>query len=1149
MFNINDLYTTLGTNKVYGCWTNLVTKFDTSSFYNWEQDNLPVLDLDERTSYIWERLGYPTSSITGLAFAVSANAVTSCNSNIFTTLSGCLAAIPDVVNFPVVVEVASFGDLGTLSLSNKVFGPRGSIEIINRNFAKAEPQNTKSGYVTTLSKQLHKSNNSNYLASAVTWTGLDAQINVYQNIKKEFFITSAVSISCPVFSSTSPVDARFAANTMTLFTKKVNPQKLISSKLTASLADTNSVSPLSVADKVVFGPYEENTESWDQISTYDAVPINELTGAEITWRDNDDTAEATVIAYGNTLKGISIYNCNGPIYIRGFTVDGMGYQGKEYGIDIRNSSVNLEDCSVSRCTKAGLYLSNSKVNILRSFITYRNYAFDSNGNRLDTTWLNKINRLKYNTSGSSEKAAGILAVNSEINFSSTYNRDISLYRSSMSTYYPAGYVTNQLSSIPPSYGKLTCFARNDIGILAINSFIRGGKNETIGSAESSIASKECENIVFESNSEAGIRLINSKFDWSGRTVLLANYIGMDSNSSEVSLDTIYAAFNQKEAILLNKSRLNYNKDLYLPATTYATLTSRYHQASFMLNGTHLKLNDSSFEPTYASSMPSIYEKFVASGSFGVIENNTGYKYLLPSIIVDNGSRLKVVSLNIENSESFSDATKSIFGAGISVTNNSDLTLQGTSGYVNKVIGPEGYTYQYNKAGLYADGNSTIRIQGPTVMGKYGVDVLINNNSKLEITPHRDGDGRLLVNEFNLSEPGNHTVVELHSTRSCLVANNNSIITMEDLGDYRVNWGKSAYGIAALASGVDYRTDTDLAYDLYTSGGSIQFYPNPNDSTDYTGGSPPGIANPALEIYSGGDGLTKNVYGFFYFFGEGQYIGNPVNSHQFATITGGGMCLRALNQSKVNVDNVHFPCGFWSPSGNIYESSGVANNCDKLFIWNMADLSQLNAKLISVSGVHPADAAYFGPSGTWGSLSGAPVTTPETSSVSILDFYGKGSGHRYATSSATNQGPFRLYFSVNPEVNWSLSGGVMNGYLRQLYSQGYQPASSITFEPNLSSVYKSILSPIGTSSVAASGFFYASSFMFSPYTVRVLLDESAANSFANAKHNTVGKSGFGKVISVYMPYTGVYGGDSATNTVRDRGDGVKSVNTFDLEKKN
>ena len=67
MFISNDIYTVNSTAlKLMKCWTDKVTKFDSNSFYNWEQDNMPVYDLEERTHYLWEKMGFPTSSIHGL---------------------------------------------------------------------------------------------------------------------------------------------------------------------------------------------------------------------------------------------------------------------------------------------------------------------------------------------------------------------------------------------------------------------------------------------------------------------------------------------------------------------------------------------------------------------------------------------------------------------------------------------------------------------------------------------------------------------------------------------------------------------------------------------------------------------------------------------------------------------------------------------------------------------------------------------------------------------------------------------------------------------------------------------------------------------------------------------------------------------------
>ena len=56
-FNPNDIYTSSGSVMLYNSWTPYVSKYDTSSFYNWEQDNLPLYDLEERTYELWEQQG------------------------------------------------------------------------------------------------------------------------------------------------------------------------------------------------------------------------------------------------------------------------------------------------------------------------------------------------------------------------------------------------------------------------------------------------------------------------------------------------------------------------------------------------------------------------------------------------------------------------------------------------------------------------------------------------------------------------------------------------------------------------------------------------------------------------------------------------------------------------------------------------------------------------------------------------------------------------------------------------------------------------------------------------------------------------------------------------------------------------------------
>jgi hypothetical protein len=80
-------------------------------------------------------------------------------------------------------------------------------------------------------------------------------------------------------------------------------------------------------------------------------------------------------------------------------------------------------------------------------------------------------------------------------------------------------------------------------------------------------------------------------------------------------------------------------------------------------------------------------------------------------------------------------------------------------------------------------------------------------------------------------------------------------------------------------------------------------------------------------------------------------------------------------------------------------------------------------------------------------------------------------------------------------------------------------------------------------IAPSGFYYGSGVMDTNGHLRVMLDESAAETFANAKHCAAGKSGNAKLVSIYYPYTVANQGDSRSNK------GVASVNLFDIERDN
>ena len=141
----NDFYCSGGPVDLENYWTPDVFKFDTSTFYNWEQDNEPIYDLEERTKHLWEKAGYSTSTVIGVSLVVSAGVAAAPNHrNQYTTLSGAIESLPDTIRYPIRIEVctssltadSSAGDIGFLHLKNIKFTDSGALEIINRWFAK-----------------------------------------------------------------------------------------------------------------------------------------------------------------------------------------------------------------------------------------------------------------------------------------------------------------------------------------------------------------------------------------------------------------------------------------------------------------------------------------------------------------------------------------------------------------------------------------------------------------------------------------------------------------------------------------------------------------------------------------------------------------------------------------------------------------------------------------------------------------------------------------------------------------------------------------------------------------------------------------------------------------------------------------------------
>jgi len=125
---------------------------------------------------------------------------------------------------------------------------------------------------------------------------------------------------------------------------------------------------------------------------------------------------------------------------------------------------------------------------------------------------------------------------------------------------------------------------------------------------------------------------------------------------------------------------------------------------------------------------------------------------------------------------------------------------------------------------------------------------------------------------------------------------------------------------------------------------------------------------------------------------------------------------------------------------------------------------------------------------------------------------------------------------------------------QALSQGYflsgtcsgleSVASGIHLD--LYTVSSNSVDPSGT--LAISGYYHVSSFIDPTFARRVVIDESAANTFANAKHCSLDLLGRPKLVTIYRATISPEG-ESASPLTDGFGRGFKSSNIFDLKRDN
>lgn len=1146
-FNPNDIYTSSGSVVLFNSWTPYVSKFDTSTFYNWEQDNVPLYDLEERTYELWEQGGFATSAgVPGLALTVSADApelTLQQNPNIFVDLSSAIAAIPKVVRFPVLVEVANFGTLDELELHNFRIEEEGSIEIINRNFARSYNASSDVRVVGTPSQ-------GQYLQVPTQISSLD--------LSNTLTDTSCVHIATPVLSGQG--DVRF-------------------NKVNSVFYPTHSGRSTPLAVTLSTGAFRSGTANnfvpnvYENFGTDVTIPVSDVSSIDTNTATNMKRPQVEVgtavggNVYGNACRKISVKNCDGPLFIRNFFVDGFGE--KEVGIEVVNSKVLLENCASVRSTETGFKFSNSEVTLSRSAFAYRNYFVDGVG--AGRTRAEKL-------------GTGFHFINSDVMVSSL----------------PLDVTSTEVGDTGAEGRDATFVAsRNTRGFVLENSKLRGGVQRTSPSnpATGGIISSEL-------NTSAGMVLDNAYVDVKGLLDIYANNVGIAANNSVLRYENLTIDGNQEQGVKSQKSTLTFDSEQILDDTNRK-------QLEFSGNSVHADLQaGSTFNFELKDSMPSIYGNSFFRNAF----EGT------PAIYVSDNSNADLIKAYIDVGDvtnSTVNGKSTYYGRAIKATNGSTARLTGATNGATALIGPTSYNTQRVMAGACSDKNSTISFHGPTAIAQFGVDVLAKDNSVMNFEPRRvPGSYDPDALSFDLSAAENHTTIELHSTRACLVAQRNSTINMRDLGAFPTNWETTVSGQALLDESV-YSIDGSG----FVSGGSMQFYANPQDEGVINSEGLATVAGLTFPLVPTKTGRNNTML-----IPDGGYA-NP-NYGLRDTISQGGVCVRAVEDSIVNTHNVHFPVPVnASPAdGLYYDASG--DDCNKFNIWNLADSSRLNASYVSLSGMHPISSEQHGPSAIYASSTtglpedevpafGAPLGTPDTGSLSILDAFGAASGTSWTVPSGVdvnspfdrfypisgvvnqetlssltqaginvsgnsqytfgvsgafnNRGFFRLYWS--PKSSTRLLQNDLSGYTEgayphagdfsgvvgpayQVFAQGYNcsaPLSAIVPEGylNASSIAPDLLKLSYDSNgdgvydqLWTSGFYYCSE-MLEENPTQCILEESAADMFANARNASVGLGGRPRKTTIYSD-TNNRNGESYTG---DLIGGFKSASIFDLSRDN
>ena len=845
-----------------------VYKHDASGFYNWEEDNLPINDLETRSDVFKQYLGLDTS-LTGVTLTVSADAPKSASSvGVYQTVQQALEVVPRRVRIPVLIEICDFGDLGDLEIKDIQGEGDGGLQITCRqyleDFGVTGP--TLSASYTYGPSALQS------MPTELTAAGFQASLYAVSSTR--------LGISC---SASEPWDRHGRMYVQ----KRNNSQDEV---------QTLCYAPWPRANGVTFSGTTVNTFNFEGYSELDDITVREdanpMAGSIPLIEERLpllNTDSLMGVAYGASFRKIKISNCS-RVKLKNVCVDSASGADFTYpnnaqflcdrGLDIRNSNVLLENVAVSRFRKTGIYMDNSTVSTAKHFFVHRIYDRTVNQTR-------------------ESNGVGVYSVDSNLIFDT----------SSTDT---ASYAANSAGAYINSISKC------GIGIEAINSQVGGGARS---SDITSLYPKNAGGIDFDTThitcfgNETGIRLENSILNYDGRPSVFCNIKGVDAFQSNITLPQFSIDYNQDEGVYLSKSGFQYgNFSTWFAAygSCSATLGSDKPKPAYCADYNGINIHSdkgSSISP--AQDCSAILNLDMWGGSYSGTGQNTitrlamsNHNAAAPSILISDNSNGEFVQLVVATP----GVNGGVGGKCARAEKNSTLTIRGTSkgatglgsyGTINSLAAME---RNWTTAATCADGNSKITFSGPTKISRYGIAVLAVNNSEASFGPPiTAGESAPNGSLYGLDSSSNHTMIDLHANRACVVASNKSTISMESLG------GSSL----THASSVDSKSLSALSglYTSATSGSFVRFCPN--GFTENAIGT--------LQVEAGGfDTFTRT-----------SLSGAPNDDHP--DISTGGMCVRAVGASQVNANLVNFKFGMNSSSvsGVMYNYNGTGCEYDGL----------------------------------------------------------------------------------------------------------------------------------------------------------------------------------------------------------------------------